>query len=92
MYTVTPNYRKHGNSVNLVKTFVENDPSLMEWQYDNVLDEEELVTLSQEQKNEIMMDRIISPHMAAGENSYKQPYKVIFIKTKTLRLTIETFW
>ena len=76
VFTVTPNYRKQDNSLNFVKTFVENESQLMDWQLENMLGEEEIMTLSQEQKNEVFLDRNLSPHMSSGETSFKQPYKV----------------
>ena len=76
VFEVTPDIEKAGPGLHCIKTIVSNDTGLESWHMESVLSEEELASLGREDRSEVMMDRILSPHMAAGEVTFKQPSKV----------------
>ena len=78
VFEITPNARGPGgpkaritkNTINFVKTFVEADVSGSPWQLDNLLTEEDLAALPRSLRTEVLLDRLICPHLAAaGEHS-----------------------
>ena len=88
VFEITPNARGTGgpkarntkNTIHFVKTFVEADVSSPPGQLlDNVLTEEEVAALPRSLRTEVMLDRLVSPHLAtAGEadNTFRQHWKV----------------
>ena len=76
VFEITPDVRRNVNSIHFVKTFVPNKTDLEPWQMKSVLTETELMSLERSRRSEVMMDRIMSPHMAAGEVTFKQPSRV----------------
>ena len=78
VYEVTPDISRSrvDSGFHLVKTFVENESELAGWQLESVLAEEELGGLERGARTRVMMDRVTSPHMAAGEVAFKQPTRV----------------
>ena len=76
VFEITPDVRRNVNSIHFVKTFVPNETDLEPWQMKSVLTETELMSLERSRRSEVMMDRIMSPHMAAGEVTFKQPSRV----------------
>ena len=53
--------------LNFVKTFIENDVDVNPWQLECVVGEDLLSQLPRQVKNDVMLDRVLSPHMAGGE-------------------------
>ena len=76
VFEVCPDMEMAGPGLHCIKTFVSNETGLENWHLESVLSEEELCSLEREDRTEVMMDRILSPHMAAGEVTFKQPSKV----------------
>ena len=76
VFEISPDVRRNVNSLHFVKTFVQNETDMEPWQMKSVLAETELMSLERSLRSEVMMDRILSPHMAAGEVTFKQPSKV----------------
>ena len=74
-----PKARNAKNTINFVKTFVEAEGSGQAWQLDNVLTEAELACLPRSLRTEVMLDRLVCPHLATAgevENSFRQHCKV----------------
>ena len=76
VFEIVPSVSSNINNLNFVKTFVTNDSEMCDWQLETVLSEEELMKMNRDHKNMIMMDRVLAPHMASGETTFKQPSKV----------------
>ena len=76
VFEITPDAKSTRNHINFVKTFVENDDAVNPWQLEYVLTEEELTELPRSVRSEVMLDRIICPHMATGDTAFRQPNKV----------------
>ena len=81
VFEITPNARGPGgpkaritkNTINFVKTFVEADLSGSPWQLDNLLTEEDLALLPRSLRTEVVLDRLVCPHLAAaGEHTDQQ--------------------
>ena len=81
VFEVTPDVETAGPGLHCIKTIVSNETGLESWHLEGVLSEEELAGLEREDRSEVMMDRILSPHMAAGEVTFKQPSKVRYFIT-----------
>ena len=78
VFEITPNARGPGGpkarntktTINFVKTFVEADVSESPWQLDNVLSEEDLAGLPRSLRTEVVLDRLVCPHLPAqGDNT-----------------------
>ena len=76
VFEIVPDARKVAQKINFVKTFVENDTEVNPWQMESVVPEEVLGQLPREIRNNVIMDRVMAPHMAGGENLFRQAFKV----------------
>jgi len=76
VFEIVPDARKVALKVNFVKTFVENDTEVNPWQMESVVPEEVLGQLPREIRNNVIMDRVMAPHMAGGESLFRQAIKV----------------
>ena len=76
VFEMIPDARCTRNSLNFVKTFVDNDVDVNPWQLNLALSESELAQLPRNVRSEVMLDRVLSPHMATGETAFRQPARV----------------
>jgi len=76
VFEIIPDARKVSSKVNFVKTFVDNDTEANPWQLESAVPEEVLSQLPREVRNNVIMDRVMAPHMAGGETLFRQAIKV----------------
>ena len=68
-----PKVRNTKNTINFVKTFVEADLSGSPWELDNLLTEDDMALLPRSLRTEVLLDRLVCPHLAAaGEHTDQQ--------------------
>ena len=89
VFEITPNARGNGgpkarntkNTINFVKTFVEAELSSNPGELESLLSEDELASLPRSLRTEVMLDRLVCPHLPTGtagdtENPFRQHCKV----------------
>jgi len=76
VFEVVPDAKKSCQKINFVKTFLENDTEVNPWQMTNAVPQEVLQNVSSELRTSVNMDRVMTPHMAGGESSFRQPSRV----------------